>query len=260
MKHHTIRRRDFIACGLGAFGVAASATRLFAAQKLIRIAYSAKFVPMSFLNSDNRMTGVYVDLFDAILGQKMGFEVEHIGLPWKRAQRTVETGNADAFCTNATSARRAYMNFCDQSVIESRKAVIFRRGSILDIGQENWIELEELKHFRHINYQGNGWAKENLREFDLQWTGKSKSATKMVAHNRADVFITNEYLVRHHIKQLRLNEALNYRPIKLKKKSLHKFGIRKSYPDSRYHINVFCEHLNEMKSDGSFENISARFI
>ena len=144
--------------------------------------------------------------------------------------------------------------------IESRNAVIFRRGSRLDIGQENWIELEELKHFRHINYQGNGWAKENLREFELQWTGKSESATKMVAHNRADVFITNEYLVRHQIKQLGLNEALNYRPIKLKKKSLHKFGIRKSYPNSQNQITVFCEHLKEMISDGSFEKIFARFV
>ena len=152
------------------------------------------------------------------------------------------------------------MNFCDQTVIESHKVAIIRRGSILDIGQEEQIELEGLKHFRHINYIGNGWAKENIREFEVEWTVDTESAIKMVAHNRTDVFITGEYPVRYLINLLGLNEALVYRPVNSKLKPLHKFGLRKTFPDSQRQIEAFCGHLIAMKSDGGFNKIFARFL
>ncbi|MEH6631616.1 MAG: transporter substrate-binding domain-containing protein [Halopseudomonas aestusnigri] len=255
-----ISRRSFMGAGLGLIATTTNPYFHLIKTQTIRIVYSTKFIPLSYLDTNNRMRGFYVELFDEILGRRMGFNVEHIGLPWKRAQLLVEHGDADVFCTNATITRQAYMNFCQEKVIENRRMVIFKRGTVLDNTSDTPIDLSELKGFRHISYLGNGWAKSNLKEFDVEWADTSSSAMKILAQGQADVFVTGEYQALYRIKSLGLEDQLQFRPITTKKKSLHRLGIRKSYPDSKKQVDIFCGHLENMKMDGDFNRLLGQFV
>ncbi len=254
-------RRKFLvgACGLAA-GIPVYPRKLFGADKVIKIAYSTTFVPLSFLDENGKMTGAYVDLFDEILGKKMGFQLEHIGLPWKRAQKMVEIGEADAFCTNATDRRRDYMNFCEEEVIENFRAAIFRKGSPLDVGSNIPLTLEELKHLHHASYIGNGWAKRQLEDFDVYWAPESNSAMKLVAFGRADVFVSGVYQARFKSKELGLNDKLGYRKITVGKPSLHRFGMRKTYAGSDGVVTDFCHHWADLKDGGQFNELVRTYV
>ena len=213
-----MERRDFIVGGLGALAVVVSPWSLYAGQKEIRIVYTKTFVPMSYANSDDRMTGFYVDLFEEILGRQMGFKVSYLGLPWKRAQLEVRQGRAEAFCMNATPTRRAYLNYCDEMVIESRKAVIFHPDSDLSKGSQDPIPLEELRQFPHLNYLGNGWIKSNFKGVDIYWVRERRLVLKMIASGRPGILVTGELGVRHTIRQMGLPDQLRLRPVKIAKK------------------------------------------
>jgi hypothetical protein len=255
-----ISRREFLIGSATSLGTAVFPSQPYASADNIRIVYSTSFVPLSYLDDNNQMVGFYVDLFDFILSEKMGFSVEHIGLPWKRAQRTVELDNAEALCSNATSKRREYINFCEEPIIENRKVAIFKRGGILDNKKNLVFHLDELKSLQHVSYLGNGWAKSHLKGFNIEWASNSTLPLTMIAKDHGQVFITGEYQARYRIKKLKLSDKLLYNPVQIKQRSLHKFGLRKTFPDSEKVIGIFTKHLNKMRETSEFDELFSQYI
>src|ERR1700733_10089626 len=94
-------RRKFLAATVA---VGTGATCIARATEALHIAYTGTYPPVCFLDGGT-MKGVLIDVFNELLGKRLGLSLTHEGLPWARAQDKVRDGEADAFCTDRTDQR-----------------------------------------------------------------------------------------------------------------------------------------------------------
>lgn len=57
-----------------------------------------------------------------------------------------------------------------------------------------------------IDYIGDGWAEKNLQQYGVIWAPTLTSACLMIAGHRGDVFVQDEVMVRHAIKNIQEKE------------------------------------------------------
>ena len=87
------------------------------AAKLLFVYYST-YAPFGW-DDNGEMKGIYIDVVNKVIVEKMGLEIEHKALPWKRAQDMVKRGEADGLCTVATPARLEYSDMTTETLIEA---------------------------------------------------------------------------------------------------------------------------------------------
>ncbi len=72
--------------------------------KPLTIVYANKWAPLSS-GDGGAVSGILPTLLTVIITDRMGQNIQHIGVPWKRAQAMVRSGIADAFITTPTKGR-----------------------------------------------------------------------------------------------------------------------------------------------------------
>jgi polar amino acid transport system substrate-binding protein len=203
-----------------------------AAQE-IRMGYFATYAPYSVRNEETAMAGLLIDATNMI-GRKAGFDISHHGFPWARAQLMVKEGQLDAFCTNPTVDRRAYALFCETPVIEPRIGVFHVRGHSK---AEQLSSREGLKSLKIGDFIGNGWAKQHLADFNIQWMNTEELVLRNIAAGRLDGFISQEITGRAKLKQMGLEDTIHFTPTPFLGHFHFTFGLRRSYPDA---VNVIA--------------------
>ncbi len=104
-----MKRRHLLAAG-SAFIAAPFIVRSALANAPLKIVYFNDFAPFSFGDSA-QVQGIYPDLLTEVLANSLSIPVNHAAYPWSRAQQLVQSGEADAFFTTPTDARKAYATF-----------------------------------------------------------------------------------------------------------------------------------------------------
>lgn len=185
------------------------------AKPSMTIVYYDSFPPYSFRDENGNMAGIFIDIADQVLQETMGIPIIHKGYSWARAQRMVERGEADAFITVATQARREYTDTSSTPVIIGPMN-LFVNPSNSNLTQIEHVQTtDDLSPYLILDYQGNYWGNQHFPEdnFRRLLTSNLSNALTMLAHGRDDVLATDKIVADYLMAKLSLQELIVELPI-----------------------------------------------
>lgn len=217
--------------------------------------YYDSYRPRSW-DDNGKMRGILVDVIDEAIGKRLGIPVTHDGYPWKRAQLMVREGAADAFVTMPTQERRIYTNIGEEPVIEFALRIVTRKNHQKAKDMESITSIEQLRDYKVADYLGNGWAKRNLKEVNVQWLPESDKIFPFLIDGRADIIVASKRTI-YEMKRLGYDSQLKVLPNKLSSVSFHMcVGKGSPYKDR---LNDFDHIIREMHEDGTIDRIEESY-
>ena len=254
------RRRALTMLATAGASIALAPSITFASKKTVICAWDRSFPPYS-MERDGKMTGILVDCMDELLGRRMGFTVVHRGYGWPEAQDLVRAGEADALCTNDTDARKQFMLFAEEPVVESLPS-IFCAVDNPRISEINAIvTLDDLKGFRQVDYEGNGWAQRTFPPYlRVTYLETLNDAFRMIARGEADIFVGNGLAAMYAIKQTGLKTKIHARELMVGEPSSFHFGLRRNYPEAQKIITDFEGVLDEAMLEDATRKIILHYL
>ncbi|HGS4461295.1 TPA: substrate-binding periplasmic protein [Vibrio metschnikovii] len=223
------------------------------------IVYYDSFPPYSFRDENGNMAGIFIDIADQVLQEKMGIPIIHKGYPWARAQKMVELGEADAFITVATQARREYTNVSSAPVIVGPMN-LFVNPSNSNLTQIEHVQTtDDLSPFLILDYQGNNWGNQHFPEdnFRRLLTSNLSNALTMLAHGRGDVLATDKIVADYLMAQLNLQALIVELPIILAEVEFS-LCIGKSSPFNSL-LPEFNQQMAQFREKGHIQTVLANY-
>lgn len=230
------------------------------AENIFFIADDIDAAPYISANSDNKPIGLFYDIIENVF-KRMGIPFKYEVYPWKRAQRLVQKKQADALITIPTIKRLEYLIPSHEPVFVM-KYKIFTQSDNPNINKIKSIKnLSELNGLKIIDYIGDGWAEKNLNQFGVHWAPNLTSACLMLAGHRGDVFLQDEFMVLHAIKNHKdkeTNSLLENAKIvsfdaPVAQINFHLLIHKES--NFLYLLPKFDESVRSMHNDGTIDNI-----
>lgn len=251
-----LNRRRFLQCSSLALTTAALPS--WAAGTPLRIAYFETYSPMSFRDGE-AMRGILVDLFDELLGKRLGMPVVHTGYPWVRAQSLVRSGEQDAICTVPTPERLEYAIASAEPVL-SMPVKLFAPASSPLLPQLAKVgSLDEMRALKPqvLSYIGNGWAREKLAGMRVDWGGTFQEAVRKLLQGRGDVMVESAYTMQYTLQQLDHKQAVRMLPNVLEASQFHLLLGRRAAQQGW--LPAFDEALRKFKREDGYAAIFARY-
>ncbi len=199
----------FLAYFLLGVTVAYSATT----KETITLVYANKWAPIS-VGDGEEIQGILPDLMHEILHIRMGLNVSHLGRPWGRAQKDVESGFADGFRTTPTNARKADTNQSQQDVLYIPFQAFVRKNSVTEGDIKKGVPLNKLENTTFCDVLGNNWAIEfyKARDIDYLTVPSIDICLKMLNKGRADVIIHASPVTQLFIRKLKFTDSISMIP------------------------------------------------
>ena len=225
------------------------------AQQPFKLVYFNDFAPFSWQGTET-MQGIYIDILDEALTNRMGLNITHEGFPWARAQERVKSGKADAFITVPTKQRIVYTKF-SESVIQLNTHV-FVRASHPNIEEMKHINsIKQLKGYILVDYVGNGWATNALKDMNVHWLARFDQIFPYIVKSRGDVHVASGHMVRYNLQKMGYKGKIIEMPHPVTSLSAH-LGIR--HPSVYVKIlEEFNKTIKAMKQDGSINSIFRKY-
>ena len=229
------------------------------AKPSMTIVYYEDFPPYSFRDQQGNMTGIFVDITNQVLNEKMGIELIHRGYPWERAQRMVQHGQADAFITVATTNRLAYTDASTEPVIVGPMNLFVHQNNDKLEQIKNVQTVDDLRPFTIIDYQGNHWGNQHFPEerFRRLLASNLSNVLTMLAHGRGDVVATDKIVADYLMAQLNLQALIVELPIILAEVEFS-LCIGKSSPFNSL-LPEFNQQMAQFREQGHVDTVLAHY-
>jgi len=222
------------------------------------------FPPYAYRNDDGKKAGIVYDLLSTAFTM-MDQDIKYELYPWKRAQKIVSAGIADALVTVPTKERLSFLVASEPIII-----INFTAHYNNDNPKQDQIlavkTIEELKKFQLIDFHGDGWAEANLKNHNVLWTHNYNTVIKMLALNKEYIFLDDKLSIQTYIKK-QINDVPKLEKNLLKIK--HGQNILFTVPisllirkDSNHSglIKKFNETLQTLKESGEYQKIINKYI
>lgn len=219
--------------------------------------------PFIFRDNDGEIRGIFKELMVEIF-RRMKIPLTYDVYAWQRTQRYVKSGLADGMVTVLTKKRAKIFTATDP-LLEAPEVIFTSRNNPRFSEIQAITNITQFKGFKVIDYVGAGWAKEHYKGLDVIWAPQYKNVLLMLAGNRADIFLANEYSGYQSIRSLIKKEPVFADKLKKLTACTHPIGamsfsllMRK---DSRWVriIPVFNSVIKEMKADGTYDRIVEKY-
>jgi len=188
----------FIYLGLPTGGVAS--------ETPFKIVYASAWPPYS--EGTNRdVQGILPSLMEDLISKRMGVPVEHIGVPWARAQDMVKKGLVDAFVTTPTPERLAYAISSNEYVYSVEFNPVVKIGSKIHARMTEDVNIPvEIANYRFCDVLGNNWAKHYYNKYNINYfiAKDAEVCVKMINAGRLDIFIHPANVAKRAIEKLNL--------------------------------------------------------
>ncbi len=227
------------------------------AQDTMKLVYYNDFAPFSWEDSEKQMHGILIDVINEAIQKQMDIQVSHQGYQWALAQKKVRDGEADAFITVPTPARREYTKINTEPVIVGKITIFTSKDNAKMEKLKKIRKLSDLKDFKLLDYQGNGWAKKNFSDFNVDWYAKIDDVLLKLAKGHENVFVHTSQVANYIINKLGLQKQLIEIPIILKSVDFN-LCIRNDSP----YINIITEVdkiIRKMRNDGRLQKIYDKY-
>jgi polar amino acid transport system substrate-binding protein len=225
------------------------------AEEPVKMVYSANGKPLCWGEGDT-VQGILIDVSIQVF-KKLRVAATHNGFPWVRAQKMVEEGSADGFITIPTTERRSYADIGTEPVVTMKMVMIVKANSP-KIGQLKIVKkASDLKPFVVLSYNGNSWAKDFLKDLNVDWAVTVEQCLNKLVAGRGDVYISDENSEKFRIKKLNLEKQLVILPTVLDQRDFY-LCIRKSSSHVKL-IPKFDQALKQIKAEGILQKILDKY-
>ncbi len=191
---------------------------------------------------------------------RLGLEFEIRLVPWARALKTVEHGEADGLpMLMRNEEREAYMVFTDM-ILEERELFYYLPERLGDI---QWQEFSDLKDMTFGLVSGYTYGEDFLAALDqygyeVQYTQASESAFRQLAVGRVDIVLDNEAtFMALASENPEWRETISAMDKPVSSIPWH-MGISRLSPLTE-RVEEINDIIADMHGDGSFEAIKARY-
>ncbi len=214
--------------------------------------------PLTYMEN-GKARGILTDIVVEIFSKRMGLDVDHEQETWSLCNKKVRKGLSDAFFTFPTDER---LKFCDTHI---RTGYTFEWTIFTYAGHPRMDDIKKIRSFDDIikgdftigTYLDNGWAKMMLEDKGVK-VKYFKNEFKALAAKEMDFLVEDPQVGRHKIKLYRITEGkLMEVPVVLQTDS-YMLLIHKNSPYV-HALPEFDRHLQEMKKDGTMEQILLRY-
>lgn len=225
----------------------------------MKVVYYNAFPPVSFENDAHEIVGILPDMMTEILGRRLKLPVVMQGMPWARAQASVQDGSADVFCTLPTPARLEYAIFTHSPVVILKIELFYA----VDNPRRKEIEairtVEQLKGFRLGDYVGDGFAEATFKGMSIDWTPTLESVFKKIELGRVDMFVGTDIVAKNLVKQLAIGDKIRSISVDIGAPTPLCIGIRKTFPEAASLIERANETIESAEKDGTLSKIIQRY-
>lgn len=218
--------------------------------------YFENYPPLSW-KSDNEVKGIFIDIINEVIRERMGLKVVHKAFPWKRAQLLVKNCQADGFITVPTEERLEYIKINNIPVYTVEFTIFVNKDNKNLDSISKIKKMEELSKYKIVHYLGSGWAKSVLGDYNIHWTRTLDDSLLLLYLNRVDIFIDPRDIILYNIKKnnysdkiIEINHVLD------EKKFMLCIGIKSKFIS---YIDEFDFHLSEMEKDGTIRKILSKY-
>ena len=225
------------------------------------------YKPMIYKDKNGKPAGIFNDIMSEIF-KRLNIPLKKAVYPWKRTQKLVKEGKADAMVTVYTKERQKFM-IATEPIWYVNETLFFRRDNPKACKLLKVNSFEELKDFTVTETIGSGWSKEQFKKYGIKniiWVPDTESAFNVLAKKRADVYFTSDIYALELLKQKQNPANPFYKDyqqivaitppfIKLPFRLL----IRKDSPYAKL-VPKINKVLKEMKKDGTYKKIIQKYI
>ena len=225
-------------------------SRVCADDKIIVLAHETSWAP--HYGKDLKQGGYTVEIIKEAL-KRVGYELETVWLPWKRAQVEAARGDYDGLGASYYNEERAN-KFAYSDPIATTEVVFFKRTED-DIKYSN---LEDLKPYKIGTGFGYGYPEQFVKADYLKKIEAYELKTNItrLLHKRIDLIIGSRKAILFYLKQKypdRIN-SLEILGNPLETLSLYVLFSKKK-PDYKQKIEDFNRGLKMIKEDGTYQKI-----
>ena len=176
----------------------------------LSIVYANAWMPISSGDGE-QVEGILPALTEALLGDRLGCQVTHLGVPWGRAQVMIKNGKADVFVTTPTLERLAYSRATSAAFYNLNFISFTRRQSPVHVAINNGVDITELgRQYQVCDVLGNNWARSFYSQHQVEYieTPAIENCLQMIQRGRADLVIHAADVAQHKIDQLGLSQLI----------------------------------------------------
>ena len=223
----------------------------FANGQKIRIV-TEHYPPFEMKEPVNGLRGFDYDVVSEIF-KRMGYEPDIVFLPWKRALREAEVGNAVGVLTCVYRDERAqYMSYSDP--ISEFSSGLFLRKSFKGPRPDTLENIGNYKTASIRNYESFAALKD--AGHDPVAVEDVKTGIAMLLAERFDYLYLSKESTLFQIRGSKMVNDLEYHPITTK--DFH-FCFSKAYPDVEKIRLTFNKELAKLKASGEYRVIHSRY-
>jgi polar amino acid transport system substrate-binding protein len=238
----------------------------FQAQaQTLRAVYMEDYAPFCYRNEAGDIVGIQPEIV-AELARRLNIDVEHELYPWSRAQALVRSGQADLMLTTPTPERFEYAVFAQEMTTPTMWNLFLRADDMAMIKAAQGLNgLEDLKQYRLLDFQANGWRQRFLSEeagfTRVTLTSDPARLPALLLAKRGDMVLSSSALMRYHVSGQGLNAQI--------------VELSVDWPYTRFHqvlqlsrqspwvgsgiIKALDTATREMKADGTYQAILGKY-
>jgi polar amino acid transport system substrate-binding protein len=252
-----VSRRSILLLGAATVVSLGLPSRTRARGWALTITYYDDFAPYSFLKADRTATGIYVDCMNEVLGRRAGMTLKHLAMPWARAQQEVKDANADGFCTSPSDARRAYVNFSREVMLQQNRVVVFAKDNPKADRIRKISKEDDIKQFSIGTYYGDARINTLFKDLNVDLAPDIKQSYMKVASGRVDIAVSDSAIWKYQARALGIRDKLD--SVFLSDAPATYFGIRKNHEAAADILEIFDKGIAAARADGTVERIIAAY-
>ncbi|MBW1783561.1 MAG: transporter substrate-binding domain-containing protein [Deltaproteobacteria bacterium] len=219
-------------------------------DKIIVLAHETSWAP--HYGKDLEQGGYTVEIIRESL-KRVGYELEIVWLPWKRAQVEAARGDYDGLGASYYTEERA-TKFAYSEPIAATQIVFFKRAE----DNIRYSKLEDLKPYKIGTGFGYGYPEEFLKADYLQKVEAYELKTNItrLLHKRVDLIIGSREAILFYLKQ---DYPDKIHSVEIVGKPLETLSLyvpfSKSRPNYKQKLKDFNRGLKMTKEDGTYQKI-----
>ncbi len=226
------------------------------AEGLIIVRVDANYAPYEMV-SNGKLTGLHIDLVNTA-ANRLGIKIIYKSVPWKRAQKMVKTGDADAITyIGYTPAREKFLYFNDGNVLSSSNyGFIILKKRVGEISYNG--DLRELKSYRIGVQRGYsyGYNFDKAKFLKLHTVKTVIQLVKLLEIGRVDLAVVDEpeYLLNRH--KDNWSKISFLKPVITKQNFYIAFSKAKKL---KMLTDQFAKKLNDLKQTKEYKRILTKY-
>lgn len=222
----------------------------------LRLVYFQDYAPLSSGETE-KVHGALIDIMNEALAKRMKIPLAHAGYPWARAQRMVQTGEADAFVTVHTPERQVYTDASSEIVYHSEIRFYVSKQHPELKQMQTLGSLGQFHKYRFGSYIGAGWSRNSLKDYQVTYFPATDTMYRAASKQLVDIAPEIAAQARPFVRQLGLGDELVELPQVFDQLD-YRLCIRKSSPFAE-RLPEFDRTLRAMRADGTLATILAHY-